>query len=81
MAACNCCGCDADSPTESLPTMPIEIRELVIRAVVSPDGGPAGQGLPDASPQQPAVAPLDVDQLVQECVRQVMRMLARERDR
>ncbi len=65
--------------------MPIEIRELVIRATVSlDDNGDAGQGAP-----WPGVAPLggaalspqDIEQIVQECVRQVMRVLARQQER
>lgn len=64
--------------------MPIEIRELVIRATVSLDQGGDGQGAPG-----PGVAPLggaalspqDIEQIVQECVRQVMRVLARQQER
>lgn len=63
--------------------MPIEIRELVIRATLSSGADP---GEPDArrSPDGPhddrAAAP-DVEAIVQECVRQVLRVLARERER
>ncbi len=63
--------------------MPIEIRELVIRSVLAPspdEGGPGRQpGGADGAPAQPA-AP-DMDALVQECVRQVLLVLARERER
>lgn len=62
--------------------MPIEIRELVIRATIGPagepgahagdEGGHAGHG-----PQ----APVDVEAIVQECVRQVLRVLARNKER
>ncbi len=63
--------------------MPIEIRELVIRSVLVPDGEGSADGMrpgpqPDSA-AQPA-AP-DLDALVQECVRQVLLVLARERER
>lgn len=62
--------------------MPIEIRELVIRATIGPAAEP---GLPgnseggrtDGLPQ----APVDVEAIVQECVRQVLRVLARDKER
>jgi hypothetical protein len=63
--------------------VPIEIRELVIRAVV--DSGPApavddatGEpaGPAAASPERPAP-----ETIVQECVRQVLRILATGRER
>ena len=62
--------------------MPIEIRELVIRATIGPaaDTGPRGDGEggpADATSQ----APLDVEAVVQECVRQVLRVLARDKER
>ena len=58
--------------------MPIEIKELVIRVTLenpgaaerSQSGGPAAA--PDAAAQQV---------IVQECVRQVLHILARERER
>lgn len=54
--------------------MPIEIRELVIRAVVEP------------SPHDPADAPAadgdeDRTRLVQQCVDEVLKVLRRERER
>ncbi len=52
--------------------MPIEIRELVIRAVVEP--APAGEG--DA-PADPA----DHDKLVQKCVDEVLKALRRRQER
>ena len=64
--------------------MPVEIRELVIRAIVEPRD-PATH----ASPQEtttgtdtpwPAPQP-DPNLLVQECVRQVMRILAAQKER
>lgn len=59
--------------------MPIEIRELVIRAVV--DGRPAAPapGLP--APAQPATPAPDLDALVARCVRDVLRELRRSRER
>lgn len=67
--------------------MPIEIRELVIRTVVGGDnpapssgaqGNLGGQGHGDTAPVPGSPS---FDALVQECVRQVMLALARERDR
>jgi hypothetical protein len=61
--------------------MPIEIRELVVRTVVSDDApapSPVGSGMRG---DVPAPASLPFDQLVQECVRQVLLALARDRDR
>ena len=62
--------------------MPIEIKELVIRAVLgSADTDPSGGEGPGvhraAAPAQPA----DTEQIVQECVRQVLRILARQQER
>ncbi len=61
--------------------MPIEIRELVIRAVV--DGRPAAPapGLPAPAPAQPATPAPDLDALVARCVRDVLRELRRSRER
>ena len=65
--------------------MPIEIRELVIRATVSlAEGGSDGQGASGSGTAQSdgaALSPQDIEQIVQECVRQVMRMLARQQER
>ncbi len=65
--------------------MPIEIRELVIRATVSlDDNGDAGQGASGpgaAAVGGAALSPQDIEQIVQECVRQVMRVLARQQER
>lgn len=64
--------------------MPIEIKELVIRAVLGgADAEPSGYdgegsgARADAAPPQPA----DTEQIVQECVRQVLRILARRQER
>ena len=58
--------------------MPVEIKELVIRAVVgrgAAEGGEEGTG-PAAQPE--SVHP---DEIVQECVRQVLRILNKDRER
>ena len=64
--------------------MPVEIRELVIRAVVeprdpathaSPPGTTTGTDTPSPEPRP------DPSLLVQECVRQVMRILAAQKER
>lgn len=62
--------------------MPIEIRELVIRATIASasDTGPRGAD-EAADTEGPSAAPVDVEAIVQECVRQVLRVLARERER
>jgi Family of unknown function (DUF5908) len=63
--------------------MPIEIRELVIRATLASGADErSGADEPGADPRgAPGAAPLDVEAIVQECVRQVLRVLARERER
>jgi hypothetical protein len=56
--------------------MPIEIRELVIRAVVEPS--------PKPDRDAPAFAkepPLDRRVLIQECVDQTLRILRRQKER
>lgn len=62
--------------------MPVEIKELVIRTVVAPTGpgesGVSAEALPARGAQAPAI---DAEALVQECVRQVMRLLAQQRER
>ncbi len=57
--------------------MPVEIRELVIRAVAVEEG-PNGQGeVPSLGENDTS----DRDQIVQECVREVLRILRRNRER
>lgn len=51
--------------------MPIEIKELVVRAIVA-DPGPSGSD---------AGGDARTDEIVQECVRQVLRILKRQRER
>jgi hypothetical protein len=56
--------------------MPVEIRELIIRAVAVPET--RGEGEP-APPGQAAVE--DKEALIQECVRQVLRILKKMKER
>jgi hypothetical protein len=60
--------------------MPIEIRELVIRAVAIPEPeeaeGPAQGGHEAQAPARP-----DVDAIVRECVRRVLSILRQQEDR
>jgi hypothetical protein len=53
--------------------MPVEIRELVIRAVVDPQATTQRPGAP--APE------IDRDALVQACVDETLRILRRERER
>jgi hypothetical protein len=57
--------------------MPIEIKELVIRTVVSQ--GAAGPLDKDAAAAAPGAG--GAEEIVQECVRQVLRILAKDRER
>lgn len=63
--------------------MPVEIKELVIRVVVGDDrtgaGGEGKESLSAASKGRLAAA--STEEIVQECVRQVLRILAREKER
>lgn len=52
--------------------MPIEIKELVIRAVVDNPDERAATAAPDQ---------VDVGAIVEECVRQVLRVLKRQQER
>ena len=63
--------------------MPIEIKELVIRAVLSgPDTDPPdGEGGAPSGAGGAAAQAHDREQIVQECVRQVLRILARQQER
>jgi len=54
--------------------MPVEIRELIIRAVVDPRQ--TGE-----QPGASAAAEVDRDALVQACVDETLRILRRERER
>ena len=55
--------------------MPVEIRELVIRAIISQTPGPA-EAMPETG--QP---PIDQEAIVRECVRQVMNILKKKEER
>ena len=65
--------------------MPIEIRELVIRARISdqPDDNPSGQASPGSgqSTGHAGLSAEQAEQIVQECVRQVLRVLAHQQER
>ncbi len=66
--------------------MPIEIRELVIRATVEPDGakpgGGCGGGSSGGKPADKAHAGESGEgSLVQDCVREVLRILEAKQER
>jgi len=55
--------------------MPVEIKELIIRAIVADDGNDPTKGAAGAAPE------IDREALVQECVRQVMKILETAKER
>jgi len=55
--------------------MPVEIRELVIRAVI------AAQAEDDDERQETDQSPVDQESILQECVRQVMNILKKKEER
>jgi hypothetical protein len=59
--------------------MPIEIKELVIRTVVG-QGAAESSGEDDA-PAAAAASGGGTDEVVQECVRQVLHILAKKKER
>ena len=61
--------------------MPIEIKELEIRTVVGRDAGVESSG--DDGGRVPAAASetANTEEIVQECVRQVLRVLKKDRER
>jgi hypothetical protein len=61
--------------------MPVEIKELVIRAVVGRSGPDPGEGGGGDSPAAAAAAGASTEEIVQECVRQVLRILAKDKER
>ena len=62
--------------------MPIEIRELVIRATIGSVSDSASLRDDDSrAAASGGQAPIDVEAIVQECVRQVLRVLARDQER
>ncbi len=63
--------------------MPVQINELIIRAVVDPGrgGGVTGQRAPLDDSDSPAAAAADSAEIVQACVREVLRILAARNER
>lgn len=58
--------------------MPVEIRELIIRAVVDErPGGREDRTVPEKAPDEAA----DREALVEECVRQVLKILKKSGER
>ncbi len=55
--------------------MPIEIRELIIKAEISDTGGNEGSGNSELSDN------LNKQQIIQECVDQVLEILKKEKER
>ena len=55
--------------------MPVEIKELIIRAVAVPESETAGKAISSSDPAE------ERDVLVQECVRQVLQILRKQRER
>lgn len=66
--------------------MPLEIKELVIRAqvVAEPqprDAGPGHDRLPHGRRPEAATAPADIERIVETCVRRALRTLKRSQER
>ena len=61
--------------------MPIEIKELVIRTVVGPGDGAGSPGYADSGLVAAGGQPASTEEIVQECVRQVLRVLKMHRER
>lgn len=63
--------------------MPVEIKELVIRTVVGPGPAARSDADPGAPPPAATAAPDSgsAEEIVQECVRQVLRILAKNQER
>ena len=59
--------------------MPIEIKELVIRAVV--DSRPGADPTGEHGGRAPLEREASAEEIIQECVRQVLRVLRTERER
>ena len=58
--------------------MPVEIKELIIRAVVTADSGPTDQ---TSGPERDLDADLDREAIIQACVKQVLRILKKKEER
>jgi hypothetical protein len=61
--------------------MPVEIRELIIRTVVEPRQGGSSQADSRLEPPTASRPSVDSADIVQECVREVLRILAAQRER
>lgn len=63
--------------------MPVEIKELVIRVVVGDDRAGASSERTEslAAASKGTLAAANNEEIVQECVRQVLRILAKEKER
>ena len=62
--------------------MPVLINELIIRAVVAPDSAHlGGQSTHDVGEHTRPDSAQDQAEIVQACVREVMRLLAMQRER
>ena len=63
--------------------MPVEIKELVIRAVVGKGAAEPEDGEAGGSPVAAASLPYSggTEEIVQECVRQVLRIVAKNKER
>ncbi len=60
--------------------MPIEIKELIIRAIIKNDNDGAGATNGDANSAK-AASNIDKDEIIAECVDQVMNILERSKER
>ena len=61
--------------------MPIEIKELVIRTVVGSSTESESGGRDRTTPSASLPGTGGTEEIIQECVRQVLRVLARDRER
>ena len=61
--------------------MPIEIQELIITATISPENGTPAHGPPTAKPSTPAVSAEAKEQIIRECVEQVLEIMRKQTER
>jgi len=61
--------------------MPIEIRELVIKATVSDSGASLSEPGEGSGSGQHSGGAVNLDAMVKECVRQVLEILSRDAER
>ncbi len=61
--------------------MPVEIRELIIRAYVDSGNNASNDPEDTETPDTGTAEATDMDAIVEEAVRQVLRILERERER